>query len=533
MWRTLVIAPALAVLALQVCWAKSDPVVGSSDEAFAQARKQAHPETGDNLEEAIAQFFEPGGSVDEGTYPPSDVWSRGSLRRSPVPRVGYNGRTFFRYSSDDVSGVDKWEKDFELGLNYQDWDLFLRASDFNTFPRNHDPFRLEKLQLRYRQGDTKFTLGSLGALFGRGLALNMFDDRTVEWDNQAEGAKVETSLGNAEVTALWGTRKDRTSPRNTEMRAARVEVPVSDDLTVAANAVQVEFPHYSYTPETPNTLKYDLYGGDLTFRRGDFALFTEMVRLNRDKASFATDKWDGQGLEGKGYYANATFGRDGYALSAEYKDYQGLTQPFSVLPPLRHYSEQRTADPNDDKGYSAEFAWSPSDDGSQFAWTYAQGNSHERNFPYSEFSASYTSPARGKTTWVGEYWNVDVHLEKHNIQRLTVNRQLTSNWTASTFLERERLTANYYKAHIDYIVEGEVAYQSKLNLIYTWETTGADVTASQRSAWHLWELRLRPDERQEVNLGVGARRAGYVCAGGICRLEPEFSGWRIDYTFRF
>jgi len=532
-WRLLVIALALAVLALQVCWAKADPVVGSSDEAFAQARKQVHPESSDNLEEAIAQFFEPGGSVDEGTYPPSDVWQRGSLRRSPAPRVGYNGRTFFRYSSDDVSGVDKWEKELELGLNYKAWDLFLRATDFNTFPYVNDPFRLQKVQLRYRQGDTKVTVGSFGALFGRGLALNMFEDRTVEWDNQAEGTKVETTLGNAEVTALWGTRKDRKSPRNSEVRAARVDAPLGNDLAVGANAVEVELPDTSYSPQARNVLTYKLYGGDATFRHGDFMAYAETVRLERDPQAFSSNKWDRLGLEGKGYYANASFGRDGYAVSAEYKDYQGLSQPFSVLPPLRRYNEEATANPGDDKGYSAQFAWSPSSDGSQFAWTYAQGNSHQHNMPYTEFSTIYTSSSQGKTTWVGEYWDVNAYLEKHNIQRLTLNHQLTGDWTASTFMERERLTANYYKPHIDYIVEGEVAFQSKLNLIYTWETTGGDVPSGKKSAWRLWELRLQPDSRQEVNLAYGARRAGFVCAGGVCRQEPEFSGWRLDYTFRF
>ena len=535
---TLVTLMACAIwLALTAAWAaeENDNTISGSDEAFERIRiEKGQASEGVSVEEAISKFFGPDAVVDEGTYPPSEIWEHdGDLRRVKPEQVSYFGRLYGKYSSDDVSGVKKWEKELEMSFSYKQWDALFRISDVNTFSYVNDPFRLQKASLRYKGDDVKVTLGSFGALFGRGLALNMYEDRTLQFDNELEGIKVEVSGGDVETTALWGTYKLRSQLRNSEVTAARTQVSIGESVSVGAHGVQLKFPDANYTPNNNYVLDYKIIGGDLTWLPKNGLVYAEMARLNRNQLDLSSNFWDREGREGKAFYANAAYYGNGYTLSGEYKDYQGMNHPFSVLPPLRRYREKATADPNDDKGYTFELAWNPFENGSMFNFDYGQGNSHDTHRPFTEFSAIYTSPSKGKTSWIGEYWNVNVEGDYHRVARLTLNRSFDEDWSGSTFLERERLSADYFKAHFDHIVEAEIAYQSKFNAIFTWETTAAETTAEQRSSWKLWEFRWRPTEESEINLAKGSRREGFVCSGGVCRLEPAFEGWRVDYLLRF
>jgi len=385
--------------------------------------------------------------------------------------------------------------------------------------------------LRWRGDDIDITVGSFGQLFGRGLALNMYEDRILDFDNEIEGVKADVDLGDAEITALWGTRKLRTEGTNSTVSAARISGPLVDGLEVGGSAVHIEFPDITYSEESPNMLEYDLLGGDVNLRSGPFNLFAETVRLQRDQLEFGQGEWDFSGDDGHGNYANATYNGDGYSLGAEYKDYNGLLQPFSVLPPVRRYNEAASAQPDNDEGYLVSLLWNPFRDGSHFDLHYAQDNAHEKGLGYTEAAVVYASPQTDETSWVGEYWHVFELGEKIDLQRLTVNHQVDPDWTASTFLERQQFDPGYIDLYVDYIYEAEVAYQSLINLAYTHETTGQMDVEEER--WGIWEFKFKPDELQELSLAVGSRREGITCSGGVCRLEPAFDGVRVDYLRRF
>lgn len=513
--------------------------VESQDEIFENLRKTMNPGyEGDVVEDMIAQFFESGhgGDVDEGSYPASEIWEHeGDLRRVKPASVSYSGRVFFRHSDDDVSGINKWEKELELNLDYKALDAYFRFSDFNTFAEFNDPMRWEKARLRYRGEDYKVTVGSIGALFNRGLALNMFEERTLDFDNEVEGAKVEWELAEGtELTALWGTRKGRNEPRHSEVSAARFAFPVNENVTVGLNAVDVTFPDVTFNAEDPNPREFQYFGGDVNIRSGDFSFNAEMVQADHNNEPLQVSQILPAGVgTTQSYYANARYAVEGLAINVEYKDYDGLVQPFSVLPPLRRWNEKAQANPDDDLGYSAEVTLNPNSDGSYYQFLYEQDNSHENGVPHTELAAIYAAPVGGKTTWIGEYWYVHDSGVKHLAQRLTVSRTLDADWTGSTFLEREHYDTNYSDGYTDYIVEGELAYQSLVNIVYTAEFTGKTLAEGQDDKWGLWEFRYRPSEEQEFNLAFGSRREGFVCSGGVCRLEPAFEGFKVDYLLNF
>lgn len=529
-----VLGVAVAILAavLPLLALADDVVIGGSDDAFAELRRIADPGyRGDTVEDAIGRFYQDG-EVDEGTYPATEMWERDfDLTPDDPERLRYSGRMYFKFSDDDVSGVEKWEHEYELTLKYGSWDSYLRWSDVNAYPNVNEPFRWEKGRIRYRGDDAKVTVGSFGELFGRGLALNMYEDRVLDHDNEIEGVKAELEFGDTDLTALWGTRKLRLEPQHSTVAGARVSTPLTKGVEVGVHAVQVEYPELGATAESPNMLDYDLYGGDILLRSGPVKLYAETVELQRDAVEYGHPVWDFEGKDGTGYYVNMGLSGDGYALSGEYKDYQGINQPFAVLPPVRRWAEAASADPNDDVGYGATLNWNALGDGSLFDFHYAQDNAEDGDRPYTEFCGIYTSPAMDRTTWVGEYWYIQELGQKHDIQRLTVSQPLDSDWTASTFIEREEIDVGFLPPWEDYIVEGELTFQSIFNVAYTLETTyEPDI---ENDDWGIWEFKWRPDGNQELGLSIGSRREGLVCSGGICRLEPEFDGVKADYLVRF
>lgn len=518
---------------LQTAALGEEIVVKGYEDAFDTLRQQHNPDyRGASVEQAIKAMFEKG-DVDKGTYSPTEYWKRGGdIRRVKPPSFRYQGRTFFKYSRDDISDIEKWEKELELSWRYTNWAGFFRVTDVSVFAFGTNPFRWEKGNLRYKQGNTKVTVGSFGALFGWGLAVNLLDERTLDFDNELEGIIIERDFDNAELTVLTGTRKDVGAFREDKLSAARVEFDVAKGLDLGFFVAKAQFAADNYHPEDwPEVLEYGMSGTDFSIRSGPFRLNGEYVKLKRDANEFGSLDEDYEGLDGRGYYFNAGYSAPGIGLVAEYKDYQYLLQPFSILPPLRKYNERSFADPSNDKGYAFELNWSPFEDGSLITVDYAQGNYHEKGYPYTEFAAIYSSPLIEKFTWIAEFWHLNIQEDKRDIERLTLSKQVNPDWTASSFLEREVFSGALFAGHTDYIYEVEVAYQSLANLTYTYQTSG--VEGAETTTWGIWDLKWKPDETQEINFAFGSRAEGYVCSGGVCRLEPAFDGMRVDYLQRF
>jgi hypothetical protein len=531
-WAAVVLGLALLLqCASALAASETQDVYESTQEAMDALEQEVSPETAEETAtDVLTQFF-PDIEEDEGTYPPSEFVEHGFLLRRQGPAKGsYSGRFFAKYSNDKISGVEKWEKELELYLGYKDVSSYMRFSDVNAFAYQNDPMRWEKGNIRFKHDSGTLTGGSLGAVFGRGLTVNMFEDRFLEFDNEIEGVKIEQEVGKTELTGLWGTRKLRNEFRASEIKALRAQYPVNGDLDIGADYAEVRTTSAQSTAEQIVGLEYQITGADVTWRPGDLRLFGEVAGLERGANSNASGP-DLDGEDGLGYYLNGVYSVPGFSIGAEYKDYKFMGHPFNVLPPIRRYVEKSTADPNDDLGYGFDMNWSPSGDGALINVHYVQDNSHQGNRPYTELLSSYSSPTGVPTTWIIEKWDVQSQGEKHDYHRLTLNHIINEDWSASGLIEKERRSFGFKPAFNDYIFEAELAYQSKLNLIYNFEMTGDD--NSPQNEWKLFEMRIAPDQDQEWHLLYGSRREGFVCSGGICRQEPAFSGFRIDYLLRF
>jgi len=199
------------------------------------------------------------------------------------------------------------------------------------------------------------------------------------------------------------------------------------------------------------------------------------------------------------------------------------------LPPIRRFVENAAAFPDQDRGYGVDLNWSPADDGSQVNLHYAQD--HEDGFPFTEILSSYSSRSGKDTHWVYENWEITIPTEKHKYNRVTIDQIISDDWTGSLFVEQHHKAFFHVPEYNVLSVSPEIAYQSKFDAVYTWANSSQE--GLPRKQWKLIELKWRPDEDQEINVVYGARMAGFVCSGGVCRPEPEFDGIRVDWLRRF
>src|SRR5690606_13702714 len=108
-------------------------------------------------------------------------------------------------------------------------------------------------------GKWKVTAGSYGTTWGKGLAVNMFESKILDFDNEAEGIKAEYEDGPGRVEVIYGWDKDRKDDpqefeignSNKEILGARGEYKVNKQLSVGASAVNVQFPGYENTVDNP------------------------------------------------------------------------------------------------------------------------------------------------------------------------------------------------------------------------------------------------------------------------------------------
>lgn len=535
-------AMGLAVLGLLLMPAApfaGEESASGSEEIFSRMYDADPADPGTSVEDAIRKFYWEG-QEDLGTYPPSDIWNRDfELRRKMPPTLDFSGRMDFRYSDDDISSVEKWEKELELFADYGSWDAMFRFSDINSFARANDPFRWEKGRIRYRDGKYKVTAGSFGTTWGKGLAVNMFESRFLDFDNEAEGLKVEYADGPGRIETIYGWDKDRKDDtqefeienRHKEIMGARGEYRVNSDLSMGASVVNVEFPAYENTLEDNRILNYDIYTADAGYRYGSFSGYYEMARLQRAAQEWGASNFDFEGITGKGNYLNMGYYGDSYSLIGEYADYQGIDHPFNVVPPIRRWQESASADADDFVGYGSLLTWNPFDDGSYFQFSYEQDYLREQIEPHSEFGFNYFSPNYGRFNYIVEHWQVYDKSTNHDQTSITLAQQLSKDYTLGAVFERENVALSGLGGHLDYIAELDLAFQSRFAATFLHEKTLDE--AASKNDWNIWEFKYLPDEDQEWHLTYGDRREGFVCSGGVCRLEPAFDGVKAQYLRRF
>lgn len=187
---------------------------------------------------------------------------------------------------------------------------------------------VQKLFAEFRRDDIYIRAGSSYSLFARGLALNLFENRTLAFDTGINGLKAEykNRMLRAAFTGgdiLWRDNLDLSRTEKYRVRAATLELYPYRSMTVGASIVsgQSSFP--------PPTFPDQLAQFDIPEYFGKFQLFgVEGFVSYAEKRTTVQADTVGT-VKGTGFYGSLSHTGEGFGVSVEYKDYRfGIADPY-------------------------------------------------------------------------------------------------------------------------------------------------------------------------------------------------------------
>jgi len=429
----------------------------------------------------------------------------------------YYGTAGYWHSFDRTSGTDKHEGELALTFSLDEYSGRFRVGNFHPFANSRRDLRLEKYELNWPLGRLEATAGTFAQMLGKGLVLAGIEMRELDYDNELEGLRVSLPGERFSATAFIGQHKRVTDPGATKLWGAHVEAKPAEWLSVGGNLLSYQQPP----------------GGGASGRQHHQALSAEAaLSLEVFSASFEYMRLDWpQDSDGRGMYGSASVSLPGFGLTYEYKDYWRIHGPFAAAPPVRYDPEHAKADLLDEKGHGFQLTCSPFADGSFIEASYAQSNIRHRGWPSTEFIAAYRSAPARRFTWMAQRRSHRDSLLIERAYHAEAAYQWNDDFTTQASLELRGVDEGSGMRD-EQEVSLDFGYGGWLTVVLTQERSERG-RASSPQRWNLVEIRLQESGVQELALAYGKRRAGFVCSGGVCRLEPEFDGWKLEYRLFF
>jgi hypothetical protein len=242
---------------------------------------------------------------------------------------------------------------------------------------------VRKRYLEFRKDDLYIRAGDSYSLFGRGLALNLFESRPLAYDTGIDGIKMEyhTDWARFKLTGGNLTYIDNVDLSRSELyklRAGSIEITPLREFSLGVNFVSGRYEPQQFTfPD--QQAKFDIpefFGG---VRVADIDLFASYV----EKRTSLTAAGDTTGThKGYGFYGSISYTAGSFGVSFEYKDYRfGIVEPFRERgnknrarrafafqnAPIVHKEHSYTlltryphvVDYNDEVGYQVDVFYSP------------------------------------------------------------------------------------------------------------------------------------------------------------------------------
>lgn len=388
--------------------------------------------------------------------------------------------------------------------------------------------------------------GNHYALFGRGLSLNLFEDRDVRIDNNLDGILFDGSAGPVEWTLLSGRARvtsnerwpadDSRHERLDLLHAGDVVFRPVDQVLVGVSGVRTRYPAAG-TEE-----RRDLVTGRAEVSAGPVSIYAEHGTL--DGAAGAAD--------GEGTYVSANAATSGIGFTAEYKNYDrfalktfdgriNLNNP-PALSKEQSYTlmnrDPHSLDVNDERGYQLELTAVPRH-GATVTANRSRNERHNGLVWYEEYfldlrqdfeaelgvsTASvlldYRGVGEGKfhTTVIGDLtW---LFSDIYSL-RVEAGHQHTENVAIGSF-DTELVVLEFAQSPA-LVVGTSIEWNNKSEA----QSVGQDKVYAMGTISRV----LMGDA--DLTLAAGSRQAGYYCVGGRCRYEPAFKGVESKFLVRF
>jgi hypothetical protein len=411
------------------------------------------------------------------------------------------------------------------------------------------------------RSNIKLTVGNFYNLFGRGMILKSYENRSIRIDNNLLGVMVNARYSNFKLTALSGSIENSQAERKDILHAFDLEYKAIKKLKIGGSFASNQpnsggaRTRLASVRVIPSFWNFDAYG-EFGIKQNDD------IKENIFNGS--------ENLAGKAYYGNLNFYYGSFSLSGEYKVYDNFSftsEDGSILyntPPavrneysyilLNRHPSQLNAD--NEKGFQVEANYSLSQK-TTFGVNYGETKTLGSNSLYQRIRKINTSsnsflPVRtqlielfahaehewfyGLTTVVGFGYNEELAENTKSITPILENKIYIDDINSfKVILEFQQTTnKNNSEQYYNNVVLIEYLRSPKLSISLVAEMETREPTEDRvvRKVFGFVQVGYKLGEHTDLSILAGSRQAGNICIGGVCRFEPEFSGVELKMQTR-
>jgi hypothetical protein len=459
-------------------------------------------------------------------------------------------------------------------------------------PEIGDDFKgISRRYLEYNKNGVYIRAGNSSTLFGRGLSLNLFENRGLAYDTWMDGIKLKYSSDFYDATILGGTidfRDSTTFVRNEkyQIRGGNIELFPIPELLIGGSYIYSEgmLPQGNVSSGIPpEDVRAEIPETYLSLNLNNVSLYLDW---SHKWTNVITDHYTSKG---SGLYGAFSYFGNGFGITLDYKNYSFdildpygrnvASRPTRMLPfqnpPIvqKEYSYTLLTRPlhevdfNDEVGYQLDAFYSVSDnttlnfntslssrhdsynlnpDGYTFTRiersTDFFPSTKKEFFPYFEIFFEgehyYASSSLFKLAFAlrQETFYNEFSQDKSSIvtTSIVVPVQIQNSFSPGFSLtlqsEHEWVGEKFNQINNDYfnqLITIIGSFFSRLTATIRFEYTTSQSEVSERKNWLIGELGYRLEDSHVITVSYGNERGGQVCSNGICKYIQPFEGLRI------
>ena len=444
---------------------------------------------------------------------------------------------------------------------------------------------IKRRYIEYLGDDFQVRIGNFSEIYGKGLALNLFENRGLAYDTWADGLKASYQICGLDASLISGKVVFADSinywrEETYNVSGTNLEYDFDKNLSAGLSYLSTEgelpqrFNSYSTMSEVS-----ELYG---QFNFAGFEFFLnyayKWTNIKNVETSF-----------GEAVYSTLTYSQEGFGAILEYKNYR-----FDERDPYQRYDGERPSrmlpiqnppitkkehsflflsrsiseiDFNDEVGFQTEFFFTHNDtwffnlnasassrhnfftlkpNGFEFARQKRSANylpSFDKKysplyevFLQAEYSLDYYSKiefgiARRKSILYNDFFPANSHEITSSVIPMLLQYVFSRDYSLSVQYELELVNDNYNTPQPNYnnnfiSVTGNLF--SKFNLNFRYERTTNRRDLSGKKDWFTFEAGWRITDANTIQFSVGRERGGQTCSNGVCRYIQPFEGFRMQ-----
>lgn len=426
------------------------------------------------------------------------------------------------------------------------YDPYGAGQDGVTAEQRIDETKVTRRLFTARTDRFRVQAGDVSHVFGRGLALSVFEDEELNFDTRLEGVRTQYEDDRGTASAVLGSR-DGNRFRGAFLESAPFGLG-SSPARVRAGASFVEA--WGAEANTAVRPREQHAGALLDVTAGAAGVYGEWV----ERKFPGRDGVGALGKPGRGAFAAGHVTVAGVTASAEYRDFFRFEHEFhdppttlrqQVWTSLNRVNGEVLADiPDDDvNGTLFQLEWAPGtftsvqgswavldeDDGpDNFAERYAEakGTWRERVFVTAAAAESELEIGTGNEERISGLGEIVTEIDDVNSLGVTVE------WTEAKASDDVTSAFRYPDRFRERIVSVSWGRSPWLNLTVTREDT-TEETAEEKDDWLNVLAEIAVASGHDVIVSYGSERGGWKCTGGVCFFEPEFEGLKVKWIGRF